>query len=385
MTPKERIAAYIKRAQSAGSTATTLKGAGKYILPRVKASFRTPFTLVRTMPREAWKRHQRAVRLIRRYAGMARFPRYLDAGDRLTITSSKEHRDITKIRSVPLYAAAFFITPEVRAIPRLAGEIARYERAAGKLSTSPRVANDACCRWAGASDRRLIREAGECVLPHLVGVRTSGSNSDWSRRSTFRRMIDYSLICPVKHGAAWSMFYVAPDKTERKVFRTKNWLKIGGCEAQRIPAATKEPKPLPIHIQRRILEIAAPAALSIQYDRTAKLLMLVDALGEQYHLPPIATMEGARKQIRAGIAAMRKRRAEALIDIRDKAARVFVELEDSYQAGNCRPMSDRFAAEMWERIGAVGPCAVRADAILATRDDSFTRRACVYAASVRYA
>ena len=53
----------------------------------------------------------------------------------------------------------------------------------------------------------------------------------------------------------------------------------------------------------------------------------------------------------------------------------YVSTDDSVAAGNCKPATDQFASEVWRQIGASGPCAVRADIVLAIRDDSYTRRA----------
>jgi len=54
---------------------------------------------------------------------------------------------------------------------------------------------------------------------------------------------------------------------------------------------------------------------------------------------------------------------------------VWLSVEDSIAAGNCKPSTDQFAARIWHQIGASGPCAVRADIVLMTRDDYYTRRA----------
>jgi len=50
-------------------------------------------------------------------------------------------------------------------------------------------------------------------------------------------------------------------------------------------------------------------------------------------------------------------------------------VEDSIAAGNCSTMTNNFAFRMWQELGASGPCAVRADVVLMTRDDYYTRRA----------
>lgn len=67
--------------------------------------------------------------------------------------------------------------------------------------------------------------------------------------------------------------------------------------------------------------------------------------------------------------------------IAERAAHTFVSVEDSVRAGNCESMTERFAHEMWAEMNA-GPCAVRADILLAKRNDSFAKRA-VLAAIMR--
>lgn len=99
-----------------------------------------------------------------------------------------------------------------------------------------------------------------------------------------------------------------------------------------------------------------------------------------YH-STVSTLEGARK---AAAAARRKQYAVAIkarYAARDKRhqlaplAGVYIDLADSLRAGNCRPVTMQFADEVWRKIGASGPCAVRADVVLSIRDDMYTRRA----------
>lgn len=67
--------------------------------------------------------------------------------------------------------------------------------------------------------------------------------------------------------------------------------------------------------------------------------------------------------------------------LRSDYGHIYVSREDSLAVGNCAPITDQFAQRAWGFIGAAGPCAVRADIVLALRDDSYTRRACQMAAS----
>lgn len=54
---------------------------------------------------------------------------------------------------------------------------------------------------------------------------------------------------------------------------------------------------------------------------------------------------------------------------------VWVQLEDSLAAGNCRPSSEAFAKHIYKLLGATGPVAVRADFLLEQRNDIYTQRA----------
>jgi hypothetical protein len=54
---------------------------------------------------------------------------------------------------------------------------------------------------------------------------------------------------------------------------------------------------------------------------------------------------------------------------------IFIDMADSLQAGNCAEISKQFANQVWRSIDASGPCAVRADVVLRMRDDIYTRRA----------
>ena len=80
--------------------------------------------------------------------------------------------------------------------------------------------------------------------------------------------------------------------------------------------------------------------------------------------------------------AARTRTAEGLLKqrartktIKQEWGSVFVSVDDSIAAGNCKPITEQFASKVYDLIGASGPCAVRADIVLALRDDHYVRRA----------
>ena len=86
------------------------------------------------------------------------------------------------------------------------------------------------------------------------------------------------------------------------------------------------------------------------------------------------TIDAARAEAREA----RQRALSATLRKRASAAKLrsaYVQVEDSLAAGNCKTETDAFAARAWREIGAVGPCAVRADLVVGLRDDAYTRRA----------
>jgi hypothetical protein len=92
-------------------------------------------------------------------------------------------------------------------------------------------------------------------------------------------------------------------------------------------------------------------------------------------------IESARKKAAAARHAALSATIRARSDARTKRARLagykslWLTVEDSIAAGNCKPATDQFARQIWDRLGASGPCAVRADVVLAARDDNYVRRA----------
>jgi hypothetical protein len=330
--------------------------------------------------RESIESAVRARRLIARYAGSAKLPRYLSDRDNRVITTSTEHHDTLAMRAAPVYARAYYVTAAMRAVPRLSTEIKRAEVQRGNLSTSPYIASDAEYRhnWG----RLSVHQTGDCVSPQNVGIYQTGSNSNWNKCSTLARHCNYSLIYPATRHGAWTGHYVDCDKDVHRVYRTAHYIRVDKESAYKITPAKPTAKTLPVHVQRRILALATPRVLAIEYDRSAKKLMLVEAGGENYHADgEIRSVAAAHKLVATAVAAFRKRRGEKLVALESKdLPRVWVECDDSYHAGNCRSMTDKFARSMWQQIGAEGPCAVRADVILAARRDGYSLRACAYAA-----
>lgn len=82
--------------------------------------------------------------------------------------------------------------------------------------------------------------------------------------------------------------------------------------------------------------------------------------------------------------AIQKRRDERLAELQDisnnfPVARIFVERQDSLDAGNCRAHTDSFIEKLQQSLGLQGDFALRADELLSLRNDNFTRRAVIQA------
>jgi hypothetical protein len=89
-----------------------------------------------------------------------------------------------------------------------------------------------------------------------------------------------------------------------------------------------------------------------------------------------ARAKAAQARTAAGAATIRQRQAKLTKRAGLAALKsVYVSVEDSVAAGNCKPTTEQYAHQIWAHIGASGPCAVRADVMLMHRDDYYTRRA----------
>lgn len=366
----------IDAARLRGSTSHTYRGARKYLLEHPEKccfSRSKPWLLDRDLPRGDWTALDHNRRLCNRYVAMSRLPKYLSAADRATIAVHPASAELAHLQTLPIYARAYYIN-HVRPISRFAQFVSAADRAKGELIDNYDIAREAYLahNWG----RLRVHETGNVSL--LPGVRETGSNRDWNKRSTLRRFLDYTLIRPRNHARYYTMYY-ATDKAHHTIFASpdhyriddepiKTWCKDRPVLAERFP----------VHIQRRILSAHAPAVLSVDYDREAKHLMLVDSTGEQWHLNPVCSPASAHRQVRDAVSDLRKRRAEKIAITHPE--RVWVQLEDSYEAGNCRSLTDKFAHDYLSQIGAVGPVSTRADLLLSIRNDSYTRRAVAYAA-----
>jgi len=283
---------------------------------------------------------------------------------------------------------------ERKALAKLPAAV-RYHYASARLQARYR-------RWAGEKIANVTVSRLAYDLTDFGRLRKTYAGR-WTARPTIRTQDNgkcgwdkvvwhYANYCAVRldQTPIHRVFFAYPEHTEivygtpRGLYREKQFY---AYHPQRLVAVTVH-----AHHIVRALRAHCPAICEIRWDREARRPEIVEkSTGERYHVEttPHRETEWYRSQILAAVAAFRKRRLEAATSaartaaearIRERAESVYVSVEDSYDSGNCHPLSDQFASEMWAALGAVGPCAVRADLILARRDDSYTRRAVLAAA-----
>lgn len=126
----------------------------------------------------------------------------------------------------------------------------------------------------------------------------------------------------------------------------------------------------------------------VQARRDRQGLVVLGRGDEEWH-ETVQTRDEALRCLPRYRAAMHARRIAAraaALDtlIAERGDQIWVGIEDSVRAGNCRPMTEQFARDYAARVGAEGAIGgATAVAILAVRDDDFARRAC-RAAALRY-
>lgn len=378
----------IEEAARRGSTATTYKGAYRWLTKNLPAPIdikgtdyrQTYYRHIRRgsaySSRAEWQIREHNRRLCARYVGMSRLPKHLSTTDRATIAAHPANREYVYLQTLPIYARAYYIK-HVEGIARFSRFVAEARRETGELRDWAEIAWDAYTRYDWG--RLQVRTAGDCVAPENVGMVQTGSNWDWNKRSTLQRRTDYSLIAPREHGNIYTMHYVDASRGVHLVRVSANFYRVDLEEIKRHTSQKPRKIVLNIHTQRRILAPHVPAVITVDYDRETNRLMLVDSHGERYHLNYVSDSGNAQRQVREAVTAFRKRRAEKIAITNPE--QVWVQVEDSYNSGNCRSMTDSFAAEYLAKIGASGPVCTRADLLLSVRDDSYTRRAVSHAAA----
>lgn len=378
-TSKKQV---IKAAQEMGSKATTFEGAAKYILSNT-GSVLQPFSF-NGWKRDAeaadkYKKEKRKNRICLKYAGMLRLPGYLTEEDKQIINNHPASVEYRKLLSLPDFVRAFYISHIVD-IPRLNGFVRKCRKAKGRFINIPAIARHAfeTCDF-GRTRRNHIGE--NRIYP---GIRTTSyerGRNPWGGKWTHNDYYaDYTLIAPDTTKNIYSLYYVDSNGKEHKVLKSHNFVKIDNSGPNKIAKETTSRTNLPLHIQRRMLDFYLPSVLRVEYDanQKAKCLMIVDSLGEQYHIYPVYNLDGAKTQVKDAVRAIKKRRAEVISF--NNPENIWVQVEDSYNAGNCRPATDSFAKEYLDKIGAGGDVCTRADLLLSIRNDAYTKRAVVQAA-----
>jgi hypothetical protein len=283
------------------------------------------------------------------------------------------------VAKVPLYARFVVYGEKVPESVRRA-----WKGRSGQLLTSggyiDRIAEVAFARapWG----RLQKRYKGKSCLAADIRTETNGKYG-WNKVSW--HYADFTAIQSPDKRRIWVRY---PDGSETEYHATlAGTMKIEGV---RLMLETRSEPVIRAHHLRRYY--TAPlrrlAGITWVWDRTEQAGYYLSADGERYHTEA-RPMGQAQSYYRLAITAFRKRRAEKAQTAKRKAAeqrltehadRIFVQMEDSVTAGNCPIGTRAFAAPLLAELADGYPAAVRADVILARRDDSFTRRACLQAA-----
>ncbi|TAL13916.1 hypothetical protein EPN95_04485 [Patescibacteria group bacterium] len=373
----EKIQYYKDLARSLGSRATTISGIsraliGSFGLRRIiDPSLSPPASFRRTSRREyIYERRS------------ARIAEQLGLLDREATNRKKALGKVRKAnRALPIYVRA-----EVGQLLGFEGPrtIAAWKKAAGSRAIpdpiQAAVAAEAYARTDWGRLRKTYR--GENRVP---GIRTeTNGRSGWNCVSW--HYADYAAILRPDGRKIWAQ-YPGGSISEYPV-TALGTAKIGGEIIQPEPKKIA-PAIRPHHLRRYYSSpVSRLTAISWMWDRQENAgYYLLE--GEKYHTPP--RPEGPASAIyREAVRAFSKRReekrasalrerAELILRTPGQADRHYVAIEDSLAAGNCRTQTEAFAQQARTEIGAIGPCAVRADVILRIRDDSYSRRAVLQA------
>jgi hypothetical protein len=191
------------------------------------------------------------------------------------------------------------------------------------------------------------------------------------------------------------MHYIDSRSVERRVLRSRNYIQVAG-ERPVIEREAAASLTLVRAAVRLLVEHGYDAYIE-RADRPIRERICIGRGDNQYHLTidwtPRTFAASVLRAAEQATIAIRRRQTErrltarnAALDrvIADRASAIYVDVADSLAGGNCESRTMEFAREMWSRLHAEGPAAVRADEILDQRKDSYTMRACRVAA-VRYA
>lgn len=215
-----------------------------------------------------------------------------------------------------------------------------------------------------------------------AGIRTE--TNGW-RRAT-RHYADYTAIMRADGRQLWVRY---PNQSERKYPITPSGsVKINGYIVRR-PTAIMVTTVRAHHLRRFYSAAIRPlSGITWIWDRQNRSGYYRSSDGEQYRTSPNPT-KTARQYFREAVQAFQARRAETVRTahrqaakrrLEDQPERVFVTIDDSIAAGNCQAETEKFAKLILTELTGGYPAAIRADAILARRDDTYTHRACIQAA-----
>lgn len=176
------------------------------------------------------------------------------------------------------------------------------------------------------------------------------------------------------HRVEWKL--TNGDEGSAAITRLGGFVLDGVKYPARIDRGRRDGAIKPHHV-RRMIKAHIPRFSKITVQVIGLRIVLTDPTGEKYHcsIEGIVTDKKARQCVRDAVRAFRKRRRELVALKESGMDKVFVSLEDSLSSGNCETDSKYFAHHIWKKIGATGECAVRADIVLAARNDNYTRRA----------
>ena len=294
MNTQNPSAQLLDRAHKAGSSATTAKGAFRALVAKLKI-MPTVFALAkrekRTTTRAAWYAAQHKCRADARYEPMAakqakslrlttrdmlasckRLPAGLTTAERASIQPMREQ--VSAWRARPLYVRAFFAAPF--AVPDKERKLAEAHK--GNMKESAICGRYAEYNYAWGALR--VHSPGKCVGLSSVGMRETGSNRDWTKRSTLDRKANYFLVYPRVEDretkGAWTGYLVVPTAYREPdkhliIKRSEHHICIPGMMLADVPLTKDDGKRTwRAHIQRRILSLIAPAAIFISAARTAK-------------------------------------------------------------------------------------------------------------------
>lgn len=238
--------------------------------------------------------------------------------------------------------------------------------------------------WHTRIDRRADRVAVELGLPSaatLCATAAAGLRAQWPFRKSESAWAGGEHYVTVRVGSTPG----AGGSTERAWSRNGKWSGTNSFATLVVTLGALRHFPTLRTPDGSVILHAEPLApreyklVWVEQSRGVDLKAREGYLIRGYHVAA-SSLKAARSKARAA----RQRALTVTLAGRQEriqVRRVYVDLEDSYRAGNCHPMSDQYAQQIWRRIGAAGPCAVRADVILADRADLYTRRAITAAAA----